>query len=486
MSLVFRKQLEILENSGIPVKTLTAADLYPFWEDSDPRLKHFGDEEKKKSVLDVAEELEQGKNPKYRLLLCTFIEGLGFWKDYQALRSEISSSDPYELAKFDAEFRRYVSRKQTQTYEDDFEPENLPILSASNPENAPTDFNSTFDRDSECNRSEYFGDTSTFSRFKTISFTNIVPQPVRGNYNQELYEEDSLELDTRTETKTFFTPAELAQTEADINDLLFPEDQFIIKKFIAKGGEGKVYVAEDVVTKDLVALKQFEAPVEERDAFIAIISKEAQLMKSFCHPNIVKCLGLYMPQEQTEGMITVSIVMEYIEGGSLADKLKTKGPFSLEEIKDLCKDILEGLDYLHGLNIIYRDIKPSNILCGDLLKITDFGISTQLREIETIPRSCAGTPWYMAPEVILGEPYSYAADIWSLGCLVYELYTGSKPFKTAGLTRVLHLMVDCLNPLDCQEEPLPQDLEDFLLKCWRRPYSLRPSAKELLGHRFLV
>mmetsp|Transcript_22600 Transcript_22600/g.22352 ORF Transcript_22600/g.22352 Transcript_22600/m.22352 type:complete len:135 (+) Transcript_22600:848-1252(+) len=134
-------------------------------------------------------------------------------------------------------------------------------------------------------------------------------------------------------------------------------------------------------------------------------------MKSFCHPNIVKCLGLYMPQEQTEGMITVSIVMEYIEGGSLADKLKTKGPFSLEEIKDLCKDILEGLDYLHGLNIIYRDIKPSNILCGDLLKITDFGISTQLREIETIPRSCAGTPWYMAPEVILGEPYSYAADI---------------------------------------------------------------------------
>lgn len=91
----------------------------------------------------------------------------------------------------------------------------------------------------------------------------------------------------------------------------------------------------------------------------------------------------------------------------------------------------------------------------------------------------------MAPEVILGETYSFAADIWSVGCLVYELYTGKKPFKTAGMTRVLHLMVDCLTPLDCQEDLLPEDVEDFLMKCWRRPYSLRPSAKELLNHRLL-
>lgn len=77
MSAIFKSQLEILENEGIPVKALTAIDLYPYWEDSDPRLKHFGEEEKSLSVLDVAETLEKGKNPKYRLLLCTFIEGLG-------------------------------------------------------------------------------------------------------------------------------------------------------------------------------------------------------------------------------------------------------------------------------------------------------------------------------------------------------------------------------------------------------------------------
>lgn len=219
---------------------------------------------------------------------------------------------------------------------------------------------------------------------------NIAERQIKENTNHELYEEDSLELNE--EIRTQLSDSEFAESQSYIEELLFPEGQFVIKKFIARGGEGKVYVAEDVVTKDLVAIKQYEAQVQDRDNLFSIISKEARLMKSFCHPNIVKCFGLYVPEESTDGMTTVSIIMEYVEGGSLADRLKSCGKFPLNEIKDIIKDVLEGLIYLHGLNVIYRDIKPSNVLIGDLYKITDFGISTQIRDNESIPRSCTGTP----------------------------------------------------------------------------------------------
>ncbi|OMJ79140.1 hypothetical protein SteCoe_20887 [Stentor coeruleus] len=425
---LFRKQLEVIMDQGVPVDELTVQDLFPFWEDSDSRLGRFSEEYKAITVMDVLDRLEINDNLDCRLLLNIIIEGLSSWREYDELSREIDISDSSELAKFDAEFRRYINRKNTQNYEEDFD--------------EPVD--------------------NTFSRDFTINLDSF--KPVRKTYS------------------TKFTPNE--EVDEEESDLFFPSDEFTIVKYLGKGGEGKVYLAEDNLHKDLVAIKQYECSLAESQELLGILVKEVRMMKKVCHPNIVKYFGLHSPDESFEGLSVYNVVLEFIEGGSLADKLKKLGPFAIKDIVNVTKDILEALVYLHSKNIIHRDLKPSNVLGNDIYKLSDFGICTQVKELESIPRSFVGTAWYMAPEVIMQEPYSFSADIWSLGCLVYELYTGCKPFKTSNLAKALHLMVECESPIQDQKIAIPA-LEDFLLKCWRRPHSFRPSAKELLSHGFL-
>ena len=422
---LFRRQLEVIMEQQIPVDEITVADLYPFWEDSDQRLSRFSEEEKSLTIIDIINKLEENDNLQYRLLLCIVLEGFTTWKEYDELSREIDISDISELAKFDAEFRRYINRKNSENYEEDFEEV----------------------------------EDNTFSRDFTINISNV--KPIK-----------------KTESVNFIKP------EENDEDLFFPSNEFTIVKYLGKGGEGKVYLAEDCIHQDLVALKQYECSIADSESLLKILTSEVKMMKKVCHPNIVKYFGLHTPEDSFENMSVYNVVMEYISGGSLADKLKKTGAFPIPDIIDVTKDILQALEYLHSKNIIHRDLKPSNVLGSDLYKLSDFGICTQVKELESIPRSFVGTAWYMAPEVIMQEPYSYSADIWSLGCLVYELYTGCKPFKTANLAKALHLMVDCDSPLQGQSIPIPT-LEDFLLKCWRRPHSFRPSAKELLQHKFL-
>ena len=415
----------------IPIDQLTLKDLFPFWEDSDQRLARFDDEAKSLTVMDIVDRLEQNDSLSYRLLLSIVIEGLATWKEYEELSREIDISDISELAKFDAEFRRYINRKNSQNYEEDFE---------------------EVEEETEV-------EENTFSRDFTVNLSGIKPIP-RGE-------------------SSVFTPAE----ETD-DELFFPPNEFTIVKYLGKGGEGKVYLASDSLHQENVALKQYECSLSDSESLLKILVKEVKMMKKVQHPKIVKYYGLHVPDDSFEGMCVYNVVMEYVTGGSLADKIKKSGAFAIPDIINAARDILEALEFLHSKSIIHRDLKPSNVLGSELYKLSDFGICTQVKELESIPRSFVGTAWYMAPEVIMQEPYSFSADIWSLGCLVYELYTGCKPFKTANLAKALHLMVECETPLQDQSIPVPA-LEDFLLKCWRRPHSFRPSAKELLQHPFL-
>lgn len=129
------------------------------------------------------------------------------------------------------------------------------------------------------------------------------------------------------------------------------------------------------------------------------------------------------------------------------------------------------------------------------IKIVDFGICTQVKEFETLKqRSILGTPYYMAPEIILEKPYSYEVDVWSLGCIVYELVSGVKPYhdisnpfsamcKMAHYTSPLEYANDSIK--DVFYDKSNRDLLDFLQKCWRPNNSFRPSARELLDHKFI-
>ena len=174
---------------------------------------------------------------------------------------------------------------------------------------------------------------------------------------------------------------------------------------------------------------------------------------------------------------------------------------------------MEGLIYLHEHKIIHRDLKPENILMSvdsNAVKIGDFGISVWIKESQNkmknrqydytrafLKRTVAGTGIYMAPEVLLGNPYGYDCDIWSLGCIVFEMAGGIKPFATNEPGKVVPTtelqLVKYNNPLEIADESVKniiydkknRVLLDFLLKCWRGNNVYRPTAKELLQHPFI-
>lgn len=144
-------------------------------------------------------------------------------------------------------------------------------------------------------------------------------------------------------------------------------------------------------------------------------------------------------------------------------------------MRQLTSQLLSGVAYLHANRIIHRDIKPANLLltaAGDL-KITDFDTATQVVTLQAKKNTCVGTPWYTAPEVIMVEPYTISADVWSIGCCVLELATGKRPYDKLNSVQALFRMVEDQHPplpmkpdsvYDVDDELIPADLMDFLLK----------------------
>jgi len=178
--------------------------------------------------------------------------------------------------------------------------------------------------------------------------------------------------------------------------------------------------------------------------------------------------------------------MEYVEGGSLASILKKLGePFSESLVSKFVKQVLSGLFYLHSQGVVHRDIKGANILTAKdgEVKLADFGVATKLSETVK-SMSFAGTPYWMAPEIVENGHGTSACDIWSLGCTVIELITGFPPYYDLDVMPALYRLVQDPHP------PLPSGistkLTDFLLACFQKEPLIRVSASELLNHKFIV
>lgn len=272
----------------------------------------------------------------------------------------------------------------------------------------------------------------------------------------------------------------------------------VIKKLTK---EGQVYLARSIPTNSLIALKQFIVKADMNDAKETIegLANVVEMVKSLEHSNIIKYLGFHRPNFNSgETMLRYNIIMEYMEKGSLHEMLKyqNKG-LAKSLIQTILRQVLIALEYLHSHHILHRNIKSSNILVDKKIttfKITDFELSTKVDNANPyVQRECAGTPWYMAPEVILGEPYSYTADIWSLGCLAFELFTGKKPFDDSDGMKAMNQMVNYQSPLKMCSNEVKSVLQyrenatllDFLNSCWKKDPTVRPSANTLLKHPFL-
>ncbi|KAG5044298.1 hypothetical protein JHK87_008213 [Glycine soja] len=261
-------------------------------------------------------------------------------------------------------------------------------------------------------------------------------------------------------------------------------------ELIGCGAFGQVYVGMNLDSGELLAVKQVliaasNATKEKAQAHIKELEEEVKLLKDLSHPNIVRYLGTVREED------TLNILLEFVPGGSISSLLGKFGAFPEAVIRTYTKQLLLGLEYLHKNGIMHRDIKGANILVDNkgCIKLADFGASKQVVELATISgaKSMKGTPYWMAPEVILQTGHSFSADIWSVGCTVIEMATGKPPWSQQyqqEVAALFHIGTTKSHP------PIPDHLsaaaKDFLLKCLQKEPILRSSASELLQHPFVT
>ncbi|KAK0579836.1 hypothetical protein LWI29_032251 [Acer saccharum] len=207
------------------------------------------------------------------------------------------------------------------------------------------------------------------------------------------------------------------------------------------------------------------------------LEQEIALLSQFEHENIVRYLGTDKDKSK------LYIFLELATKGSLLN-LYRRNNLTDSEVSAYTRQILHGLKYLHGGEVVHRDIKCANILvdANGCVKLADFGSAkaTNLNDV----KSFKGTAFWMAPEVLNNENQGYGtpADIWSLGCTVLEMLTGQFPYSPLQPQQALYNLFSGVPPTISDD--LSEDARDFIVKCLQTSPSDRPTASELLGHSF--
>jgi serine/threonine protein kinase/Flp pilus assembly protein TadD len=220
--------------------------------------------------------------------------------------------------------------------------------------------------------------------------------------------------------------------------------RFKIVSFVAKGGMGEVYEAEDLELHERLAIKTLSSELLQRANAVERFKREVHLARKVTHPNVCRIFDLFRDKLGNEELVFVT--MEFLRGETLAHLLKRKGRMSFEESLPLIRQMASGLGAAHRAGIVHRDFKPGNVVIADepaglRVVITDFGlafrppsfsgehsVSEASWEPITGKGEFHGTPAYMAPEQVEGRPATAASDIYALGLVIYEMVTGVRPF----------------------------------------------------------
>ncbi|CDO96060.1 unnamed protein product [Kluyveromyces dobzhanskii CBS 2104] len=270
----------------------------------------------------------------------------------------------------------------------------------------------------------------------------------------------------------------------------YKEFAWIKGEIIGKGSFGAVYLALNVTTGEMMAVKQVTVPQfssqdESVISMVEALKSEVTTLKDLNHLNIVQYLGF---EEKNE---IYSLFLEYVAGGSVGSLIRMYGRFDDQLIRHLTKQVLKGLAYLHSKGILHRDMKADNLLLDNdgVCKISDFGISRKSNNIySNSEMTMRGTVFWMAPEMVdTAHGYSAKVDIWSLGCVVLEMFAGKRPWSNFEVVAAMFQIGKSKTA-----PPIPDDTKDlvstegqsFLDNCFEIDPEMRPTADTLVSHSF--
>jgi serine/threonine protein kinase/tetratricopeptide (TPR) repeat protein len=257
--------------------------------------------------------------------------------------------------------------------------------------------------------------------------------------------------------------------------------RYRLQGLIARGGMGAVFRALDLHTQQQVAVKHLLPEALTTDPTLrARVIREGEALRQLDHPNIVKLLDTF------EEAGIYHLVLEYIDGGSLAKMIEGYGALPYSRALGIAIEIVDALARAHHLKIVHRDLKPSNILImsSGTPKLTDFGTAL-LKSKERLTVGDAmpgGTVEWAAPEVLSGASADERADIWSLGLIVYSMLAGQHPFQGAQLTDTLsNIFGSEPPPLSTVRPDVPEAVDDIVRKMLSKEPVRRPATARLIG-----
>jgi serine/threonine-protein kinase len=249
-------------------------------------------------------------------------------------------------------------------------------------------------------------------------------------------------------------------------------ERYRIISLLGRGGMGEVYKAEDLKLKQIVALKFLPEAIAMDGAALARFHNEVRITRQISHPNVCRVYDI----GEVEGLSFLS--MEFIDGEDLASLLRRIGRLPGDKAVEIARQICAGLAAAHDNGVLHRDLKPANVMIDGRGKarITDFGVAVVAAELSG-HEAVAGTPGYMAPEQLTGKEVTQRSDIYSLGLVLYELFTGKRVFESNSIHDLLKLHeTSAPTSPSSHVKNIDPLVEKVILRCLEKDPRKRPAS----------